>query len=255
MQGFRRIRLGSISFFMVLLFLFSLSFLIKDAVSQEAKKVVFCSINQSSHRLYRVSYAVLRSAFDHLDIQFEMRERPPKRIVTELNQGSIDGDSHRIYDFNHDRKYRNLIRVEEWIQEVEQSVFTKSDEIKVDGWQSLLPYKVLYIDGIKVIENELEKAQFPKDNRIGVYDIDTAFNLLSLGRGDLVIVSPSTGKAALKKLGLTHSGIKLLQPALMTIKLYPYMNRKHSELAKKLAAQLKKMKSSGEYDKIVNAIF
>jgi len=183
-----------------------------------------------------------------------MKALPPNRIAMALDRGHIDGDAHRIYEFNDGNMYPNLIRVEEPIQAVDQSVFTKHRGITVNGWKSLINHRILYIKGIKAIENGLDQAGFPQKNRLGVYDIDTAFKLLNVGRGDMVVVSPSTGRNALNKLGLTHSGIKLLSPPLFTIQLYPYMNKKHALLAEKLAHELRSMKTSGEYDKIRNSI-
>lgn len=222
--------------------------------AQDVEKVVFCSINQRTHRLYQISNAVLTKAFRNLGVEFTIREYPAKRIPLELNIGKIDGDTHRIYDFNSENKYPNLIRVEEPIQVVHQSVFSKLNGIKIDGWESLRQYKILYIKGIKVIEEGLELAKFPKENCLGVYNIDSAFELLNVDRGDIVIVSPSTGRNTLKKLELTNSGIKILSPPLITIDLYPYMNKKHAVLAKKLADEIKSMKANGEYDKILNSI-
>ena len=225
-----------------------------NSTAGNVDKVVFCSINQSRHKLYKISNAVLTRAFSNLNIKFEIKAYPPNRIAKELNMGRIDGDTHRIYDFNSENAYPNLIRVEEPVQTVQQSVFTKMGDIRVNGWKSLISYRVLYIAGIKVIENGLETARFPQENRLGVYDIDTAFNLLDKGRGDIVIVSPSTGNSTLKKLGLTDSGIQMISPPLITIALYPYMNKKHEVLAKKLADELKVMKANGEYDKILRLI-
>jgi ABC-type amino acid transport substrate-binding protein len=100
----------------------------------------------------------------------------------------------------------------------------------------------------------LDSAGIPPKNRLSVYDIDNAFKMLNHGRGDIVIVSPSTGKASLEKLGLSDGSIKILYPPVITINLYPYMNRKHSILAKKLADKIKEMKETGQYDEIIRSI-
>ncbi len=75
---------------------------------------------------------------------------PPKRIPMEINSGKNDGDTHRIYDYNREKKYPNLIRVEESFLTIDQSVFTKLKSIHVDDWKNLSTYKILYLSGIKL---------------------------------------------------------------------------------------------------------
>ncbi|MCD4721492.1 MAG: hypothetical protein K8S13_16760 [Desulfobacula sp.] len=238
-------------FFIFLFFIFSF---VSVSSALEIEKVEFSCVNKKDSRLYKISDAILTHAFKNLGIKFGLKVLPPKRIPREINIGKIDGDTHRIYDFNREKKYQNLIRVEESIQMITQSVFTKLDNIKVNGWKSLSSYKILYLSGIKVTENGMDVAGIPSENRLGVYDIDNAFYLLNLGRGDIAIVSPSTGRASLKKLGISNNSIKMLTPPVVTINLYPYMHKKYAVLAKKLAGKLKEMKENGKYDEIINTI-
>ena len=228
-------------------------FIISNCFAQEGK-VKFGTINQDNSQLYKISNSILTEAFKRLGIAFELKTYPAKRLPIEVNYEIIDGDSHRVFNFNKDNKYPNLIRVEESIQSVEQSVFTKLPNLKVNGWKSLSSYSIIYLAGIKVIENGLEEANIPKENRRQVFNIDKAFVLLDKGRGDLVIVSPSTGRCTLKKLELLNSGIKLLEPPVFKIKLYPYMHKKHKVIAIKLSTILKNMKKDGTYNLLINSI-
>jgi len=251
---FKNCSIGKIIIRLIFIFLFFQLIFSSIASADKLEKIVFYSINKKNSRLYKISDAVLKHAFKSLGIMFEVKSFPPKRIPVEMNLGKIDGDTHRIYDFNREKKYPNIIRVEESIQAVDQSVFTKIEDIKVNGWKSLSNYKIFYLSGIKVVENGLDLAMVPTENRLGVYDIDNAFNLLNLGRGDLVIVSPSTGRASLKKLGISNGSIKMISPPVVRIKLYPYMNKKHIALAKKLAGKIRELKDNGKYGEIINAI-
>ncbi len=220
----------------------------------EVEKVVFCSINKENSRLYKISDAILRNAFESFGITFELRVFPPKRIPLAIENGKIDGDTHRIYNFNRENHFPNLIRVEEPIQIVAQSVFTKLEDIDVNGWKSLSSFRVIYLSGIKTTENGMDFAGIPIEKRIGVYDIDKAFELLNLGRGDIVVVSPSTGRASRENLGIATDGIRMVTPPVVNIKLYPYLHKKNADLATKLAIKLKEMKEIGLYDEIINAI-
>lgn len=253
-NAFKNFLTGKIIIGLIFVFLFSQLLVSSVSSANKLEKVVFYSINKKNSRLYKISNAVLKNAFKSFGINFEIKASPPKRIPIEINLGNIDGDTHRIYDFNLEKKYPNLIRVEESIQIVDQSVFTKLENIKVNGWKSLSSYKILYLSGIKVVENGLDLAKVPTENRLGVYDIDNAFNLLNLDRGDIVIVSPSTGRASLKKLGISNRSIKMVSPPVVRIELYPYMHKKHAALAKKLADKIRELKETGQYSEIINAI-
>lgn len=221
-------------------------------MAEQTTSVTFCSINKKGSPLYRIADAVLSRAFRNLGIRFALEELPPKRISAALDIGRIDGDTFRIYDFNNDNRYPNLVRVEEPILNLDHTAFTKLSDLKVNGWQSLLPYRILYLSGIKLVENELEAAGIPPENRLSVYDIDTAFHLLNAGRGDIFIISPPNGRESLKNLGLTHSGIRLVLPPLATTEMYPYMHKRHLRLSQQLAEELRKMKASGLYGRLIN---
>lgn len=238
----------------IILLLLCLAGFLNFGVADASDKLIFGSINKSDSPLYKISEAVLTQAFENLGVRFELQTLPPNRIPVEIDNGKLDGDTHRIYDFNHENKYPHLLRVEEWIHKIDQSVFTKLDNITVKGWKSLSPYRVLYLSGIVLVEKGLELAGIPPENRLQVYDIDNAFNLLSLGRGEVVVVSPSTGQTALKKLGSDHGSIKMLTPPVVTVKLYPYMHKKHAALARKLSVKIREMKKNGQYAQIQREI-
>lgn len=239
----------------VIILCLSTYLLMVSCVFAEVKKITFCSVNQKDSRVYKISNAVLTEGFKRLGFYFELLPYPAKRAPIEVNAGRIDGDSHRIIDFNKENKFPNLIRVEESIQTVEQSVFTKLAHIKVDGWKSLAPYKMIYMPGVKVSEAGMKKARIPVKNRIPAYNIDDAFKFLRSGRGDIIVVAPSTGNVIMKKLGISHNEIKLLEPPVVRIRLYPYMHKKDSKLAKKLAVLMREMKQDGTYNMLLQRIF
>ncbi len=69
-------------------------------VSANQREFVFCTINKPESRLYKISQRVLAEAFGRLDFKVDLRECPANRAPIEIDKGRIDGDSHRIYDFN-----------------------------------------------------------------------------------------------------------------------------------------------------------
>jgi len=75
--------------------------------------------------------------------------------------------------------------------------------IKVDGWKSLLPYKILYLSGIRFIENGLELANIPQENRVGVYDIESFKKDLKL---DMLLILEYKGRGCCQAASLPVSG-------------------------------------------------
>ena len=51
-----------------------------------------------------------------------------------------------------DKKYTNLIRIPVSHVQAEQMAFGKSGGIKINGWESLKPYKIVFHRGYKVAE-------------------------------------------------------------------------------------------------------
>lgn len=217
------------------------------------KDLLFCTPNTKDQRIFKVSHGLLAEAFNRLGYGFRLITYPAKRCPTEVDNGNVDGDSHRIFNFNARGDYPNLVRVEESIQSIDQSAFSKKLNIKPAGWASIRPYQIIYLPGIKIIELGLDKAGVPPGNRIHVVNHEQAFKMLAMDRGDLVIVSSHTGNYVLKKLDLLNSGIRPLTPPLVQFDLYPYMHKKHTYLSKKLALILKAMKKNGTHEKIAGS--
>ena len=67
---------------------------------------------------------------------------------------------------------------------IEILVFTKNTQIKVDGWESLRPYRLGFVMGLKKIEEQTQGMQ--------VYMADTnetIFKLLQRGRFDIARIT------------------------------------------------------------------
>jgi len=213
--------------------------------------LVLATVSPSDTNVYKVSEAVLTEALRRNNIKLVLEIYPPKRAELLVNLGKVDGDSHRINEFN--KNNPDIIRVSEPVQSIRQSVFTKKLNFQVDGWKSLSPYKVIFVEGIRLAENEIRKA-VKEQNLIPVDTIETSFKMLAKDRGELLITSPETGFATMKKLSLEKSGIKILTPPVTEIYLYTYLNKKHEKLASKISDSLKEMKADGFYQRIIENI-
>lgn len=239
----------------VFVFLTSLMIFCSGQVCSSGEKtIVFSTSGQVTNTLFKISEVMLTEAFQRMGYGFELKSYPPRRAPKAANSGTTDGDSHRIYSYNKDNKYPNLVRVEEPVQTIERCVFTKRDDITVSGWESLAPYRVLYVGGIVVDERGLDSGGVPKENRFAVVTVDSAFKMLASDRGDVAVTSATTGWDTIKLLKLQDSGIKRVGTALKIIYLYPYIHKKYAGLAGELANRLREMKVEGTYDRLLSEV-
>ena len=72
--------------------------------------------------------------------------------------------------------------------------------------------------------------------------------MLERDRVDIILYSRWNGRYIIRKRNLT--GIQILEPALAKREMYMYLNKKHLSLVGPLNEELKKLKSTGEYDRL-----
>lgn len=118
-------------------------------------------------------------------------------------------------------------------------VFTKGKAFRVEGWQSLLPYKVGYIRGVKTAEFNV----VPGTKTVPVRNALELFRLLQTGITDVAIETRSSGVYAMQQLGL--KGVNILEPPLTTIKSYHYLHVKNQYLVGPLTTVLQRMENEG----------
>jgi polar amino acid transport system substrate-binding protein len=215
------------------------------------KTIHFGTINSPQTKIYKQIFALLTEAFKRNGICFSLETLPGKRSLAMVDLGLIDGDAFRVHDLNQFNEYPGIIRVDESILTIDQSVWSKKS-IKVDGWESLRPYSIVYQRGTLLIEKH---EKIFKTVQV-VDDVESIFKILDIDQADITITSKESGESALKKYQLESSGIKLQHPPLKEINLHPYMNkRKHAILALKLAQTIREMKLDGTYARIINEGF
>ena len=184
-----------------------------------------------------VSEVILRKAYKRLGIDVQINKYPAERALKMADRGHVDGEVQRIAGIN--RVYRNLLPVETEINYIEATVFSKTKDFKVDGWQSLKPYRIGYIIGIKFAETNTVSM---KRQAVGNYE--RLALMLDGGRVDIIVSPRNNGWYQFKKLKVT--GIRELKPAVQRFGLFHYLHKKNAELVPKISAVLKAMTASGE---------
>jgi polar amino acid transport system substrate-binding protein len=172
---------------------------------------------------------LLKQAYQKLNIPISFIYLPGERSLTLSNSGKLDGEVARLAGI--EKTYPNLIRVNVPLQTVILYAYTKNPAITVSDSQSLKPYRIAYLRGVKSIEK-----QFSGFNLEAITTIQQAFTMLAHNRVDIVITGDAAG--ATGNLPLAQMGIKKLMPPVYQFSIYHYLNKKHQELIPELETTL-----------------
>ncbi|WP_163830690.1 substrate-binding periplasmic protein [Spartinivicinus ruber] len=174
---------------------------------------------------------ILRTAYHSIGIKVKFIKLPAERALALTNKGMIDGELFRKEGLA--RQYPNLIQVPYPYINSSSVVFVKSTNFAVKGWESLKPYRIAILVGYK------EAEQNTKGFNVSFVDApEHGFQMLAIGRVDVVVAPPIIGKSYVDKIG--DKEIKMLLPPLQKSRLYHYIHKKHKNLVYKIAFALKK---------------
>ena len=216
----------------------------RELVGKQYSKAIRFSINQPENTYYyRFAKLEYTEAFARLGYGFELYALPSERGLLESNSGRMDGDAGRIrFDSALAAAYPNLIRVTEEIASVPIGAYTANDAIHLNSWKDLTSRNLVigYPRGLKITEKRLfdhVDEKYLSD----VADIRQGLEMIRRGRIDVMVAV----EAEFKDSGIVLAGI------VEVISAFPYLHKKHRELAPKLAIILKTMKKDGIYDRLV----
>ncbi len=185
---------------------------------------------------------IYREAFSRLGYQLKISRIPAERAMTNVNEGIDDGKYIKIAGLS--ELYPDTIQVPESSIDYEFIVFTKHEDFKVTGFDSLKPYNVAFINGWKILEkNVVGTASVTR-----LENARLLFTLLAKDRVDLVIYARLEGMALLQEMGLRD--IKILEPPLIVKEMFLYLNKKYAPLVPQIAAALHEMKKDGTYKRL-----
>lgn len=226
-------------FILVSSFIFTLT-----AVSVVAQTITVSTNNTPLDR--KVLKALSREAFSRISIDFKLVSLPSERSLKAANVGEIDGEGLRVGGLSN--RYPNLIQVPERYVGISFVAFSKDATIKINGWNSLTPYRIGFITGWKMFEAKASGARV-------VQKVDTPeqlFKMLNAGRIDLALYTKADGMVLIRK--DKYTAISPLMPSLKDVDLFLYLNKKHAPLVDKLAAAIREIKADGTYNEILSAI-
>lgn len=180
----------------------------------------------------RIAELVMAEAYRRIGRQLVVHPLPGERTLMMANEGRMDGELYRKAGM--ERDYPNLLIVPVPLLTYEIVVFTRGTSFVVNGWESLRPFTIGYVRGIKIVkENTAGMRTEP------VPAMDMAFRKLTMGRTDIVVGNRLAGLAAAAALRIDD--VQVLSPALASFPVYHYVHRKHAALVPGLAAALQAM--------------
>jgi len=195
--------------------------------------------------LRRIIEAIYKESFKRLGLTVSFRSCAPAYCGKYVMNGTADGEMARTIEY--ENKYPNLVRTNEKIFTINSSAFSIDPMIKINTWDDMAgnKYKVAYMEANYIINKNL-KNLIPPSNIIYVHHWNEGLKKLSNKKADIyvgverTVLDALTGKETnIHKVGTVE-----------TLDLYPYFNKKHKLLAKKLAQRLKEMEVDGALKKI-----
>lgn len=215
------------------------------AASANHQKLVLVSGVDPQHPYLRKQITFLAEVLKTMSYALEVQQYQSARCFELSNSGQVDGELWRILGVDAD--YPNLIRVPVALWSHPELAFVK-DNLKVDGWKSLAPYRVAFRAGTKVVENNIRgivEKQVPLDT------IDEAFAMLAKGAVDVVISDNIVGTSLLESPKYRDSGIRLVERPLDHALLFTYLHNKHAGAVTPFAEAISQAKRDGTYERIV----
>lgn len=192
-----------------------------------------------------IAEKVMEAAYRKLGMNFNLHYLPGERSLRSSNNGEMDAELYRKLGM--ERDYPNLIIVPVPLLTYEIVIFTYGTNFVVAGWESLRPYSIGFVKGIKIIEqNTIGMKLVPAPT------VRQAFQKMLLGRSDIVVANRISGLAALSE--LKQGDITVLSPPLATFPVFHYLNKKHEALVPALTTVLQKMQKDKAIENIQTSV-
>lgn len=226
----------------ILLCFLIISFYPSSATSKETLE--FAEIANTPNQV--IGGKILQFIYAKLNIKAKIIPLPGSRASFESNKGTLSGEVLRIYSYG--EQFPNLIRIEPEIQYIQPTVFSKNENILINGWDSLSKYRIGIIRGFLWMENGVKNIQ--EVTRVNT--IEQLASMVNLDRIDVFISDKLNGMLILKKMKLDKKIKPLSPPVSEKIKLYHYIHKKHKDLIPKIEKVVQEMTKSGELEALSN---
>jgi polar amino acid transport system substrate-binding protein len=189
---------------------------------------------------------IYQEAFSRLGYEFIYRGVPGGRAPFMAEQGEVDGEIHRPYEYQ--QQIKNLIRVEQSPLDVTIEAYVVQANLQFHNWSELgnAGLKVEYRRGSKRAELELKQAIDPS-LLTDVTSTEQGLKKLLRGRTDVFIEQSLVYQDVMATLMPTSEAYKHIYSAGIIDELpsHAYLNRRHIGLVTDLAYIIKQIKDDG----------
>jgi len=221
-----------------------LSLWLSTAQAAPAQPFVMGTVDPEAGSLAKFSRRLYGEAFRRLGLRVELVTYPTQRIGALLDQGAIDGEVARalIYADAHPE----LIRVDESVFDIVFTLYAADATLELKRLEDLSATKlrVSYRRGVIFCEKALASV-LPREQMVDVTQAEQGLKMLLTGRTDLFCDVDLSVLSTLESAELNGATTIRRVLALQAAPLYPYLLRKHAELAPRLAVVLRAMKAEG----------
>lgn len=179
-----------------------------------------------------------------MGIRIEIRNYPIARRASELDRGNIDGDSGRVWQYGDE--HPNLIRIDAPFSELVFALYTADPAVRVQSLDDLRGsgWMVEYRRGVLFCERAL-KSVVPADQVADLSSEDQGLKKLLAGRISLYCDVEYAVRSILNTPEFRDKTQLRKAFTLGSVPIYPYLHRKHAQLAPRLTATLQAMLSEG----------
>lgn len=187
---------------------------------------------------------IYTEAFKRLGIPFHLEHYSLARRAALVDEGIADGETSRVYSYGNTRP--NLVRVEESLIDLVFAFFTANPAVRLERIDDLRAsnYQVEYRRGILLCETTVKGVATPE--RISdVLTQGQGLKKLIAGRTDLYCDLEAYVLQELQLPEFKGANVRKVVSIGKAVPTYPYLNKKHAELALRLAAVIKQMKAEG----------
>lgn len=181
---------------------------------------------------------IMTEAYRRIDKTFELAIFPDERAINMSNSGYSDAELFRK-KHGIEENYPNLIRVPVCIHQDPVVAYTNINDLEIESWESLEPYRVGYQRGFKGASMNLTT----ETTSLSLTSVEQALRMLESDRLDVVIDIQAHGDALVNELNL--EGVYRVEKPLMIIEAYHYLNIKNHDLLKPLTQALEDMEREG----------
>lgn len=216
-----------------------------QASTAPGKPFIWVADGEPTSYAVRWASMIYREAFRRLGIPLQFEHYTLARRTALVEEGVADGEVSRVYGYGNNRP--NLVRVEESLIDLTFSLYTANPSLRLERLEDLRAsnYLVEYRRGIMICETTLKPA-VPAERVSDVSTQEQGLKKLVAGRTDLYCDLDLYVRQELQS--PKFKGVNTVRKVIgvgNAVPTYPYLNKKHAELAPRLAAVLKQMKAEG----------